>query len=75
MVSLERVYLLNEGSQDAGSKTLTLKKKCESIKPYALCYATDMAFLVQTLRKRRVAKIMILRTYFLLLIFSMVIVT
>lgn len=35
------------------------KKKCESIKPYALCYATDMAFLVQTLRKRRVAKIMI----------------
>lgn len=44
MISLERVYLLNEGSQDAGSKTLTLKKKCESIKPYALCYATDMAF-------------------------------
>lgn len=69
MVSLERVYLLNEGSQDAGSKTLTLKKKCESIKPYALCYATDMAFLVQTLRKRRVAKIMIFTYIFFVIDF------
>lgn len=46
-----------------------LEKKCERIKPYALCYATDMAFLEQTLRKRRVAKIMIFTYIFFVIDF------
>lgn len=46
------------------------KKKCESIKPHMHCVMQQTwQFFVQNLRKRRVAKLWFLGTYFLLLIF------